>query len=381
MRICRVSPHFQDRFLYAEHYVARALQRRGVETSVLTSDKVDRLLKDLVPAKSEAVSRSESITVYRLPSVMPGGKVLFSPSRLRHFVRERRFDCFHLHGLGNPACLQFMETLKGAGIDAPVVVSDHSTDATSLGNRFLVRHYHEATRRWLARHADRISRVVVVTEPSSALLGQRFQLPPNLFEFIPLGFDESIFNYQRVEPPAAETLRVGLAGKIDERKRVDQLIEAIGELGDSLGPVECLVAGLTEAPHALRQSLLDLARARGVQLTALPLLQPPDLATFYRSLNVATFPGSISITTLEASGVGTPVILYRSIPGLEDRVSGDKGQLFDTLEELVAILRDRLATRESAETRAARAALAAREFSWQVLAERYLDVYQQAISG
>ena len=87
------------------------------------------------------------------------------------------------------------------------------------------------------------------------------------------------------------------------------------------------------------RSLIALAETHNVRTEFLPLLNPTELADLYAKADLAVFPGSISITTLEANGCGLPVIVYESIEGLQDRVSDGRGELFSTDDELVSALK------------------------------------------
>jgi glycosyltransferase involved in cell wall biosynthesis len=102
---------------------------------------------------------------------------------------------------------------------------------------------------------------------------------------------------------------------------------------------------------------------------------PFDLASFYRSINVAVFPGSISITTLEASGCGTPVLLFRSSEGLDDRVDSGRGALFETDEEMVALIE--WYAREENFVDNEKIYQQSLKYSWNVIAKEYISEYSR----
>ena len=62
---------------------------------------------------------------------------------------------------------------------------------------------------------------------------------------------------------------------------------------------------------------------------------PQNLAKFYSSMDLMVFPGSISITTFEASACGTPVALFETYEGLEHRVADGKGVLLPTMKSSI----------------------------------------------
>jgi glycosyltransferase involved in cell wall biosynthesis len=112
-----------------------------------------------------------------------------------------------------------------------------------------------------------------------------------------------------------------------------------------------------------------------------PFASSEELVKFYNHIDLAIYPGGISITTIEASGSGTPVIIYKSIVGLEERVSFGRGELFDTKEELKAniekyfnLIKEKKIDNEYISQKTKEL------FSWEKISKDYLKLYKQAIN-
>jgi glycosyltransferase involved in cell wall biosynthesis len=204
-------------------------------------------------------------------------------------------------------------------------------------------------------------------------------MPDNKMQVIPLGYESDIFCYQDLSPPTPN-FRIGFAGKVTPAKRIETLIEAVALLGPTY-QIEIAVAGLADCETQLRNSLSTRAKTLGVKLIELPLLNARDLATFYNSIDMAVFPGSISITTLEASGCGTPICLYRSIDGIETRVANNRGYLYKSNDELVNIIAAAAISREPSHVRRSRASQTAGELSWKKIAGEYSSLYARLLCG
>lgn len=379
LKICRVMPSFQTRLRYAEHYVANSLKPYGVETSFVSTDHVLSSLKHLVPYESPGEYRDGEFCWLRLKSKAWGQKPLVSLRKLLSIVQSNRHDLFHLSGIGVPLTVQFLLAHRMCKSKTPIVVSDHTTTGTSTGDGAAQRIYYQLLGQFLWKLKSRINRVISFCPQSCDLLSERFGIPRENFHVIPLGYDAENFQFALGEHrPNPATYKIGFAGKVSESKRLDSLIRAIGKIADKRG-IELHIAGLSDCSSDLQKSLLTLAAQQSIHLESLPLLDAAALSRFYNQLDLAVFPGSISITTLEASGCGTPIIVYRSIEGIQSRVENGRGNLFETQEQLVALIRSALATKETIELRHRRAKSTASEYSWQSLSVQYLDLYSELI--
>lgn len=113
-----------------------------------------------------------------------------------------------------------------------------------------------------------------------------------------------------------------------------------------------------------------------------PLIKDPvKLAEYYNYIDVAVFPGSISITTLEATGCGTPIILFESIEGLEDRVENDRGILFKEKRELMDAIKFYKNKKQKKSIDNKVIEQNSHKFSWKELSKIYLDLYKKEMKN
>lgn len=381
MKVCRMSPYFQSRLLYSEHYIAARLRSLGVKTTFFSSDVADPLIYSDPVRFEPGVSRSFSGPLYRAKCWSMLNKPIFPAQSIRCAIQEGEYQTIHLTGIASPLTLSVLHELGKSGSRKQLIFSDHSTTDTSARGPLSAAAYYRVFKEIVRRHRRRIGIVVTISESSKALLCDRFGLDDNTVTTVPLGFDELTYKYSRArdDESRANHINIGFAGKVDQRKRLDRLIDACGQL-PFRDRVRCHIAGLLECESSVRLELIKRAKANSVSLIPYPLLAPKLLADFYNSLDFAVFPGSVSITTLEASGCGVPVLLYKSIAGLEGRVESERGFLFETNAELANLIRH-LASREEKEaSRAERARRTAIEYSWSTIAQRYLRLYESVAS-
>lgn len=247
-------------------------------------------------------------------------------------------------------------------------------------------------------HADRI---VAATLAELAQLQWLYQADPKKIVVIPPGVDLSHFYPIPVEeakefigvPPCERTLL--FVGRIEPLKGIDTLIEAIVLLRDQ-GEFErypfCL-AVIGGDPEINQDSMsTEMARLQELRakfgltslITFLGKRDQDTLPYYYSAAEAVVVPSqyeSFGMVALEAMACGTPVVASQ-VGGLaflvQDGVTGytvptsDPHALADRLLSLIKDpdLRDRMGKQ---------AAEFAKDYSWQNIAERILNLYNQTI--
>lgn len=247
-------------------------------------------------------------------------------------------------------------------------------------------------------HADRI---VAATLAELAQLQWLYQADPKKIVVIPPGVDLSHFYPIPVEeakefigvPPCERTLL--FVGRIEPLKGIDTLIEAIVLLRDQ-GEFErypfCL-AVIGGDPEINQDSMsTEMARLQELRakfgltslITFLGKRDQDTLPYYYSAAEAVVVPSqyeSFGMVALEAMACGTPVVASQ-VGGLaflvQDGVTGytvptsDPHALADRLLSLIKDpdLRDRMGKQ---------AAEFAKDYSWQTIAERILNLYNQTI--
>lgn len=247
-------------------------------------------------------------------------------------------------------------------------------------------------------HADRI---VAATPAELAQLQWLYQADPKKIVVIPPGVDLSHFYPIPVEeakefigvPPCERTLL--FVGRIEPLKGIDTLIEAIVLLRDQ-GEFDrypfCLavIGGEPEIDQdsmSAEMTRLQELRAKFGLTNLITFLGKRDQDTlpyYYSAAEAVVVPSqyeSFGMVALEAMACGTPVVASQ-VGGLaflvQDGVTGytvptsDPQALADRLLSLIKDpdLRDRMGKQ---------AAEFAKDYSWQTIAERILNLYNQTI--
>lgn len=382
MKIGRVFPTFQTDLLYTEHYLAKELKKVGHETVFITSDKYMPMWDKYITRRDGAgYYEFDYFSVHRLKSFFPLQKAIFNnPFRLAKIIEKENFDILHLYGLGTFTTLQvlFLSLLKGKDFP-PIVISDHSDIRTHKregwhANLFysFFAHTNSILKNW-------IRAVITFNSNSILLLSNRFKLPESKFHLIPLGYDQDTYKLKESNKNVEQKIVFGYAGKIDSKKRVDLLIKILSD-SKIASSAKLIVVGSTDDDY--NQSLKKLAANAQVEIEFRPFATKVELSEFYNYIDVAVYPGGISITTIEANGCGTPVILYKSIPNLESRVEYGRGVLFESEQELEQALYHYYSLYQDGDIDNKKIELATREkYSWSKIKNQYKDIYQTNIDN
>ena len=382
MKIGRVYATFQTDFLYTEHYLARELKADGHETVFIASDQYLSSWQKYLKSKDGAgYYTSKDYTVHRLESWFPGGKAIYkSPSQLKQIILEENFDILHLYGLGTFStlivlCLKFFNQSKFPHI----VISDHTDTRTHSREGWHAELYYKFFAFALKLVGGSIQKVVTFNDVGEQVLSKRFWMSANKFHAIPLGYDQDTYKFEPEKKNTEPKFVLGYAGKIDAKKRVDFLIKSLNE-SSLVDKSKLIVVGVKNDEYG--KYLKGLAGEGKLEVEFRPFATKEELADFYNYIDLAVYPGGISITTIEANGSGIPVVVYKSIADLESRVENGRGKLFSTKEELIDCIHFYLEQHKRKQIQNGKIAEATRNSSsWRHIKKLYHELYEQVINN
>ncbi len=178
--------------------------------------------------------------------------------------------------------------------------------------------------------------------------------------------------------------------RIDSNKGLDFLIRAYAKIHDKTD-ADLVIGGGSKnpKPHEIevKQSLEDLVQSLGVQDRVRFTGYVPDelLDSYYRRAQVFVLPSKyepFGMTVLEAMGCGTAVVATR-LGGIRHVLNDNKDSLLvdpSDADQFGAALQKILADRKLASSLAsAGLALIRSTFSWESIAKRTLDFYEQYV--
>lgn len=226
-------------------------------------------------------------------------------------------------------------------VGAPVVATNHVMPENLVAHVPLPPAWRRVGYAWLWRDLARVFRqAVVVTAPTPRAVA--LLVEAGLPDALPVSCGIDVEHYHAA--PAGEVPHVLFVGRLDQEKRVDELVRAVAALPASLpAQVEIVGAG------ACRQELAELAERLGVgdRVRFRGLVSDVELVAAYARAAVFVMPSIAelqSLATMEAMAASTPVIAADAMalphlarPGLNGRLfaPGDVGALAGHLTDLL----------------------------------------------
>lgn len=196
-------------------------------------------------------------------------------------------------------------------------------------------------------------------------------------DLLPNGVDLNIFR-PGLPTPNDGPLRVLCSARLIERKGQHHLIEAMRSLTNAGIDARLSLVGTGDA-HA---ALMAQARQLGVgdRVNFAGYVPRQMIAQHYAAAHVFALPSfneGLSLSALEALSAGLPLVLTRT-GGTDDLVEeGVNGLTFDwaDVDQLTAHLRRLALDRDLGRRMGVASRERAMQFSWDVIAERYLEIF------
>lgn len=318
MRIAIVCPYAWDRDGGVQSHVrslAPALRERGHEVSVLAP------YRDTPPGEAEAIRVGKAFGVPANGSVAPLAFGPIAAATVRRSLHALQPDVLHLHEPLIPS----LSLLALWNASAPAVGTFHAAAEESLGYRVGAP--------ILQRAAAKLTVRTAVSDAARDLISRYL---PGEYALTPNGVDTARFAAAEPAPRPAGKRRVLFLSRIERRKGLEVLLQAMTRLRDL--DIELVVAGSGPEEKASR------ALAEQLQVPASFLGRVPDEAVpgLYRSADVYCAPGlrgeSFGIVLVEAMAAGASVVCS-DLPGFRAVASGaaelvppgDAGALADAI--------------------------------------------------
>lgn len=252
------------------------------------------------------------------------------------FINNYSPDVIHIFGISNFTTIFTFISIFFSKFKGQIIFNDHS-DPNERKDGVISTIYYILFFIFYKLIIRNRYEIIVPDESSKNEVIKRYgNNTSSKISIIPLGYDDRVFKFSGDYKNQNTPLRIGFAGKILPPKRIEFLFKAIESF--QAKDIELIIAGINpESTSDYQKKLIEYVKENKIKNIKFKkfLQTPKSLASFYSSLDLAVFPGSISITTFEANGCGCPVIIYNSYNGLDHRVSELRGRLFKDLSGLI----------------------------------------------
>ncbi len=394
MRIVHVIGHYVPGLGYEENYLPKTEAMMGQEVVLITSTRIPKALKDTlskhslitVTSADKSGTRESGLTVLRLPSVPEVyGQILLVG--LRKALRKLKPDIVHAHGAFSPNSVICAALQRKGGY--ALFVDDH-TSYDLKTKKGLKAAYIASIRQFYHNYSTAVSKFLPVTPAAAKTLQLELQIPSAQITLTSLGADNGLFT------PSAESRRItrkqlGLSdqdvlvictGKFGTEKRVDLLVRAFSSIKSAgNNTIRLLLAGSARLDYM--REVRSLCRQLGVdgRVMFYDFLPRRELAAFYNAADIGVWPGSHTITVLEALATGLPCIVpstseYAPLVRLRACLAFDPGNAESLASSLTTLLDD---PSLRAEIAVKACQVVEERFSWEAVTRKTLAVYSGSL--
>ncbi len=364
-------------------HLSKALADREVFVHVITCDFPRAPAEEAV--EGVRISRVDSghvpqsnflLWIYHLNSQMV--------KRADEILSADKFDLLHAHDwLVGKAAIE----LK-AHYGLPLVTTIHATEVGRGGA--VEGEYRKKVHVAEHRLAENSERVICCSNYMIGHLQNTLSVSPERIHVIPNGVDMSRFraNRKTIETQNGFRLKGGktilFVGRLVKEKGVLTLLEAFHKLRQSGNNSELVIVG--DGP--MREELAKEAARRGIdkRVTFTGFVDEATLVSAYRSSDVFVLPSlyePFGMVALEAMASGTPVVVS-DVGGLseivEDGHTGLKVRPGDPTQLAEALARALVDARLARRLKANGYQMARERYGWDMVGEKTLSVYEQALS-
>ncbi len=396
MRIVHLIDHFQSWLGYQETYLPIEQKRLGHDVLVITSNRYTSDASAIQGTRITSVGLAEEkgVLVYRLPvyfeSPTRAGYVLLRG--LSNALAEFKPDVVHCHGLFSFASMQAVVLKRRFGYR--LLFDNHSS---------FLNLYPQNSKQWfkVAKHVyyrllaetfgrlilSRADNIVAIGEPERAFLNWLFASECPEIPIIRLGANQQHFNFrpssrQRIRHEfsweAEDLVVLGHAGTLRPVKELDVLLHACACLGEARDRVRVLLVGSIQPEYrTFLQGVIDeLSFENQVAFTG--HISTELLPDYLSAMDIAVWPGDISITIIEAMAVGLPIITTRTEYTEAVIEKYGAGVLFQrkSLNDLSNALNGLITNQEERLAKATRARAAIeQDLNWTKIASQFIRLY------
>jgi glycosyltransferase involved in cell wall biosynthesis len=378
MKIVIVVEEFNPSKGYLEYYLARELTKRSHKVFVFTFGSRKRILREKLDEGFEVIRMPRVITAIGMN--LPGIREIVYVLR---FIKKEKPDIIHCQPLYSPLSLILINCnyLSPSKIVGSLITGEYSINSAIANLKY-------AFAKIITEHLlkNKTASFFVINDGWKKITLRLFNIPDLKIKEIPLGADAELF---KPDDQTRNTMRnqLGLfpddlvvvySGKIIQSKKLETLFQALAPIIRQNQKVKLLLVGTGDSLY--RKRLEELASRLGISYNVIfnSWVTRTKLPDFYNASDIAVWPGSVSISIIEAASVGLPVIIKRS-PITSFAIANGNGFAFElgNVDELRAKLITLIDNEELRKEMGRRSRyLVEHRLNWESVAKQYLRIYK-----
>jgi glycosyltransferase involved in cell wall biosynthesis len=318
MRIVHIVSYYHAELKYQEYHLVREQLKAGHEVIIVTSERkypMPNYEKSFLPTWGQrqmqaGISQDAGATVIRLPIHLEIG----SRTWLRGLKRELRAlkpDLVHFHGVVQFHTLPILFTQLHK--QTRLVVDEHSVETDYSGSKVKQGFFKLWSLLFSKKLQNRAEKIVAISDSSAKVLRNLYGLTSHKVQMIPLGVDTDTFKVdtafgqqQRAQWKIPNHALVVLyTGKIEAYKYPHLIMDALASV-QFQREIHLVFVGNIAVDY---QAQMDASRAACAhQCHFFASVGHKELPFVYNACDIAVWPAHQTISTIDASACGKPII-------------------------------------------------------------------------
>jgi glycosyltransferase involved in cell wall biosynthesis len=393
MKIVHVMNWYVPNMGYEENFLPAEQAKLGHQVHIITSDRIPayegykhhigRFINKRIIGSG--IYEDNDVTIHRLPcrlEVINGDQVVLKG--LRRALRELEPDVVQAHG--TLTLLAILAVWYSKELGYKVFVDDHLHKNNFKTDSVLKKLYVQLAKLFYAVYGKRVSCWMPRTYAAEEIVQSLVHVARDRIEVTHLGADETRFvksdKYRAagralVGVGADDTLIV-TSGKFHESKDIHILVRAFHAVASKRDDVYLLLLGNGPEAYMQRIQLLAARSDASSRIVFKDFVLNSELPLYYNAADLGVWPGSHSITVIEAVATGLPVILpeedlaYGILFKKEAAVGFKRGDPDSLSESVLKLLHD---SNLKSKTISNSLSLVKNTLSWRKIAERSIEIY------
>lgn len=385
MRIVHIIGYFQPELGYEEYYLALKQAQQGHDVTVITSDRIKKFSElNYNRVRKLGFTAINELKVCRLPCIIEVADFILV-SGMERILAEIKPDVVHAH-----------EAIQGTSVlpafykkrlRYKLVVDQHKYRFSSNIGKLEYLLFRKHVCDIAFSNADVI---VAITEESKKFLVENHKKISNKIIVSTLGVDTDLFKYDSIVRHKmraslgfnAENIILIYAGKINQSKRLELLLESFKQINDkySVARLVILGSGNTIYINQLKKLVSNLRIAGKVKF--LDFVDKSELYAYYSMADIGVWPDLPSITILEAMACRLAVVLPDS-DTTNHLLLNNNGYMFrrGDAKSLAYVLEKIIGSDDERELMRLRSQkYVNNELSYDILSEKMVDLYIKLLS-
>ncbi|WP_160173153.1 glycosyltransferase family 4 protein [Methanosarcina soligelidi] len=376
---------------YQENYLPSEQKKLGYDVEIITSDRIPPFkefrgeFQDEERIIGKGLFEENNVTIHRLPVLLESkesNQVILMG--LKSKLRELKPNIVHVHGEINPVTLQTIICCKR--LRFKVFVDSHSNSDNFKLNSPLKRLYYKSAKVFYIIFGKRVQCWLPITSASKDLLTEYFGISEKHMELLPLGVNTNRF-FKCKESREANRIKLGYSedefvlvssGKFDTSKKIDILIKAFSIVVKEVPKLRLLLIGKGSSEYMNYLNSIIESDSLNEYIRILNFVDNSELGIYYNLADVGVWPGTSSISVIEALGTELPLILpkgnddYKVVFDASAAIDFEKNNIYSLVTALKSLIRSpemRLELSNNARI------LVKEELSWEKVAEKSIGIY------